>query len=68
VSEQVPCRFCGKPAVAVFKLPEGCLVFKNDREQALCPQHVVSATPIGAMTLSEVLIPEVWDWMRGEVP
>lgn len=45
------CRFCGAAAVAVFALPRGCICYPDDREQALCPQHVIRATPLGGMTL-----------------
>lgn len=45
------CRFCGEPAVAVFRLPGGCVCFPDDREQALCPQHILRATPLAGMEL-----------------
>jgi hypothetical protein len=47
-----PCRFCGDPAVAVFALDRGCLCYPEDREQALCMQHVVRASPAGSMLLT----------------
>lgn len=45
------CRFCGTPAVAVFSLDEGCACFPDDREQALCMQHIVRASPLGEMAM-----------------
>jgi hypothetical protein len=56
----VPCRFCGEGSSAVGKyaMPEGCFCYPNDREQALCAQHVIRATPIGAMEL--VVIYQPW--------
>lgn len=50
------CRFCDSPAVAVFRLDAGCACHPNDREQALCEQHVVKATPIGDMVLIRSLV------------
>jgi hypothetical protein len=49
----VPCRQCGDPAAAVFALPQGCVVYPDDREQALCVHHALRATPLGdeGMTL-----------------
>jgi hypothetical protein len=45
------CRFNDSEAVAVFAMSEGCVCFPDDREQALCMQHIVRATPLGEMTL-----------------
>jgi phage portal protein BeeE len=39
-------------------MSEGCFCYPNDREQALCAQHVIRATPIGAMEL--VVIYQPW--------
>lgn len=49
------CRFCWKPAVAVFSMPRGCTCYPDDREQALCMQHVVRANPTGEMILTSDL-------------
>lgn len=49
------CRFCNDGAVAIFALNEGCLCFPDDREQALCMQHVIKANPIGSMTIKQDL-------------
>lgn len=49
------CRFCGSPAVAVFSVPDGCSCYPDDREQALCMQHVVKRNPLGEMILIEDL-------------
>jgi hypothetical protein len=49
------CRFCPAEAVAIFDTPEGCACHPDDRVQTLCMQHIVGATPIGAMTLKEDL-------------
>lgn len=54
-SELTPCRFGDGPAVAVFALSDGCACFPDDREQALCAQHALKASPIGAMTLTKDL-------------
>lgn len=59
------CRFCGKPAIARFSMERGCMCYPEDREQALCPQHIVSAEPIGAMEVTEVLDAEAWEWFVG---
>jgi hypothetical protein len=46
-----PCRFCGAASIGVYAFDEGCLCYPDDREQALCPQHVVRATPLEGMRL-----------------
>ena len=61
-NESVACRFCAWVAVARFALPQGCACYPDDREQALCVQHVVNAEPIGAMELIEVLDVPQWEW------
>jgi hypothetical protein len=43
------CRFEGSPAVAIYEMDEGCLCHPEDRQQALCMQHVERANPIGSM-------------------
>ena len=58
----VKCRFCKSDALAVFHLPRGCFCYPDDREQALCPQHIIRATPLGEMTLKEVLDADGWEW------
>lgn len=60
--EETACRFCKATPVALFSLPQGCFCFPDDREQALCPQHVVNAEPIGEMTLKQILDEEGWAW------
>ena len=51
VSES-PCRFVhNSAAVAIFTFSRGCICFPDDREQALCIQHIVGATPLGSMEL-----------------
>lgn len=58
----VPCRFGdSSPAVARFSMDRGCVCFRDDREQALCAQHIINAEPLGSMELIEVLIPQVWE-------
>ena len=42
-----PCRFCGAPATVVAVLSNGCVCFRDDREQALCEQHWCNLEPIG---------------------
>jgi hypothetical protein len=48
--------------MAVFSLEKGCFCYPDDRQQALCPQHYVKATPIGKMELVQVLDPALWEW------
>lgn len=43
------------PAVARFTLEKGCIGRRNDHEQFLCMQHLVTAEPIGEMELVEIL-------------
>ena len=45
------CRFCSAKALGRFALDKGCLCYPDDREQDLCQQHVVRATPLGSMEL-----------------
>lgn len=47
------CRFCGQPAAVRVALSQGCLCYPDDREQYLCGQHLLRATPLGTMTLIE---------------
>lgn len=47
------CVFCGAEAVALYRLNRGCLCRPDDREQHLCAQHEVRATPLGSMELVE---------------
>lgn len=49
------CRFCTAEAVAVFDVPEGCACYPDDRQQALCMQHVVGESSIGGMILVDDL-------------
>ena len=49
------CRFCSAPAAATYALDAGCLCYPEDREQALCVQHIIRATPLGAMRLLAVV-------------
>jgi 8-oxo-dGTP pyrophosphatase MutT (NUDIX family) len=46
------CRFCSADAVGHYKLSKGCFCFPDDKEQDLCAQHVVSATPIDSFELA----------------
>ena len=34
----------------MFSLSAGCACYPNDRDQALCLQHIERSTPLGAMT------------------
>jgi hypothetical protein len=52
----VPCRFCGTPSVGIYHLDEGCFCYPDDREQALCSQHVLRATPLGEMILIKAFV------------
>lgn len=56
------CRFCRSSAIAIYELSKGCFCYPEDKEQALCPQHIVSATPIGTMELKEVIDTEIFEW------
>jgi hypothetical protein len=48
----ISCRFDHRaPADAIYALSDGCLCYPDDREQALCRQHIDRATPLGTMTL-----------------
>jgi hypothetical protein len=53
--ENVPCVMCGDPAVALYRMEKGCVCRPDDREQALCQQHIVKATPLGSMELVRYL-------------
>lgn len=55
----IPCRFCGAPAVGVYALDKGCFCYPDDREQALCSQHVCRATPVTTMILVRAFVPEI---------
>jgi hypothetical protein len=52
------CRFCNAPAIVVITLSKGCICYPDDREQALCAQHLVRATPLGDEELKEDLTAE----------
>jgi hypothetical protein len=49
----VKCRFCSASAIAKYAMDRGCVCFPDDREQALCAQHIIRATPLGSMELLE---------------
>lgn len=49
------CRFCDDEALAIFHFSRGCVCYPDDRQQTLCWQHVVRATPLGGMELIEDL-------------
>jgi hypothetical protein len=53
--------------VAVFELSAGCVCYPVDREQALCMQHIVRATPLGTMELTDDLSArgEFTKWWEG---
>jgi hypothetical protein len=51
------CRFGCGPAIARYAMDRGCVCFPDDREQDLCAQHVVRATPLGGMELIEAYFP-----------
>jgi hypothetical protein len=57
------CRFCGFAACAVFSMGQGCVCYPEDREQALCPHHVLRATPLGSM--EKVAGPGLPPWYLG---
>jgi hypothetical protein len=58
--DPIRCRLCDSAAVARFRLPGGCWVYPEDREQDLCCQHIVKATPPAGMEL-------VADYTRDQV-
>jgi hypothetical protein len=39
------------PVVGIVALDQGCLVFPDDREQALCLHHIMRITPRGSVDL-----------------
>lgn len=45
------CRFDGSLAVAAYITPEGCVAYPDDKQQVLCWQHEMKATPHGGMML-----------------
>lgn len=59
LKEDVPCRFCGDKALAVgrWAMSEGCVCYPDDREQDLCAQHAIRATPLGDMVLLVIYRP-----------
>ena len=38
------------------------MVYPDDREQALCLDHYISAAPIGPMEVAEMLDAPQWEW------
>lgn len=58
------CRFCSDPAVVRVALDEGCACFPDDREQCLCDQHWLKATPLGGMAILAVLGVSIVDESR----
>lgn len=65
VNEQaMPCRFGCKTAIGRFSVPEGCACFPDDTEQDLCPQHVISAEPLGDMQPILIYQPELLHCIR----
>ena len=63
MSKPVKCRFCAGEAIARWGLDEGCFVYPNDREQDLCPQHYVKATPRNRMWLIQVHNQAAFEWV-----
>jgi len=57
---QMKCRFCPSMAVAIVSLSNGCACYPHDREQALCLQHFVKASPLGSFEVTLVLVPELY--------
>jgi len=54
------CRFGGHaPAVALVATSSGCTCFPDDRIQALCAQHVISAEPLGSFELIAACDPTI---------
>jgi hypothetical protein len=56
------CRFCGDVAAARYALSAGCLCYPDDREQDLCVQHIIRASPRGSMQLVRILEPRLF-WL-----
>ena len=51
IDSRPQCRFGDGPAVGLFELPRGCIVYPDDREQLLCFYHAMRATPLGDIRL-----------------
>lgn len=45
------CRFDGELAVAAYATPAGCVAYPDDKQQVLCRQHELKATPHEGMLL-----------------
>lgn len=46
---------CSADAVVRVSVPNGCVCFPDETEQALCAQHWYKATPLGEMSVIEEL-------------
>lgn len=57
----VPCRHGCPMAIALFDTPEGCVVFKEDKQQYLCAQHIISDGFIESPTVICELEPGILD-------
>lgn len=51
----IECLLCGAPAIAIYNMPGGCYVYPQVKIQALCPQHIIKASPQNGMELIEDL-------------
>ena len=55
IREDIQCEFCKDKAFAVgrYTMSEGC-VCSTKKEQDLCGQHVLRASPLGTMELTHI--------------
>lgn len=51
----IHCRFGCEEVIGIYSIPEGCLCFPDDKEQALCAQHLYKAESSGP-------IEKLFDW------
>lgn len=50
------CSACDSPALALFRLPRGCIAFPELTEQWLCAQHIISVQPRDGIELVRSLL------------
>ncbi len=63
--KEVPCRFsldrcCTSLAVGRYSTPQGCVCYREDKEQDLCVQHAITAEPLGSFKLIVIYNTELY--------